>query len=99
MVTIRGVYDGKTFRALPTETLPVVHEEVPVAIIFLEERASDRLSGTSAERLRTARSAASFLSAKLSPVPLQAAAQEMDALRKSIGPISTSVYELIEEGR
>lgn len=37
MLTIRGIYDGKTFRVLPTEPLPEVQQEVPVAIIFLED--------------------------------------------------------------
>ena len=37
MLTIRGVYDGKIFRALPTESVPAVQREVPVAIIFLED--------------------------------------------------------------
>lgn len=36
MLAIRGVYDGKTFRALPNEPIPTVDQEVPVAIIFLE---------------------------------------------------------------
>ncbi len=30
MLTIRGVYNGKTFRALPSEPRPKVHQEVPV---------------------------------------------------------------------
>jgi hypothetical protein len=37
MLTIRGIYDGKTFKALPTEPLPTIDREVPVAIIFLED--------------------------------------------------------------
>jgi hypothetical protein len=37
MLAIRGVYDGKTFSALPGEPLPRVQREVPVAIVFLEE--------------------------------------------------------------
>ena len=37
MLTIRGIYDGKTFKVLPTEPLPNVQGEVPVAIIFLED--------------------------------------------------------------
>jgi hypothetical protein len=37
MLTIRGVYDGKTFSALPNEPLPRVQEEVPVAIVFLKD--------------------------------------------------------------
>jgi hypothetical protein len=37
MLAIRGVYNGKTFSALPSEPLPRVQRNVPVAIIFLEE--------------------------------------------------------------
>jgi len=37
MLAIRGIYDGKTFSALPSEPLPQVQWDVPVAIIFLEE--------------------------------------------------------------
>ena len=37
MLAIRGVYNGKTFSALPNEPLPRVQQDVPVAIIFLEE--------------------------------------------------------------
>jgi hypothetical protein len=37
MLAIRGVYDGKTFSALPHEPVPRVQHEVPVAIVFLEE--------------------------------------------------------------
>jgi len=41
LLTIRGVYDGKTFRALPAESVPPVSREVPVAILFLEEAQTD----------------------------------------------------------
>lgn len=37
MIAIRGVYDGKTFSALPGEPLPRVQRDMPVAIIFLDE--------------------------------------------------------------
>jgi hypothetical protein len=61
MLTIRGVYDGKTFKVLPTEPLPEVQQEVPVAIIFLEDipietqRRQDQIE--IAERMRSAREA------------------------------------------
>jgi hypothetical protein len=61
MLTIRGVYDGKTFKVLPTEPLPEVHQEVPVAIIFLEDipleaqRSQDQIEV--AARMRAAREA------------------------------------------
>lgn len=61
MLTIRGVYDGKTFRVLPTEPLPEVKQEVPVAIIFLEdvyiETQKHQEQIEIAERMRTAREA------------------------------------------
>jgi hypothetical protein len=34
MLTIRGVYDGKTIRPLPGEPLPEVEGEVEVQIVF-----------------------------------------------------------------
>lgn len=37
MIAIRGIYDGKTFSALPGEPVPRVQRDLPVAIIFLEE--------------------------------------------------------------
>lgn len=36
MLTIRGVYDGKTIRPLPGEPLPEVEGEVEVRIVFCE---------------------------------------------------------------
>jgi hypothetical protein len=42
MLTIRGVYDGKTFSALPNEPLPEVQGEVPVAIVFLKEISEEK---------------------------------------------------------
>jgi hypothetical protein len=37
MIAIRGIYNGKTFSALPGEPVPQVQRDMPVAIIFLEE--------------------------------------------------------------
>jgi len=42
MLTLRGTYDGKTFRVLPSEKLPKITREVPVAIIFLEDVTPER---------------------------------------------------------
>ena len=36
MIAIRATYDGKEFKPLPSESLPDVKTEVPVAIVFLE---------------------------------------------------------------
>jgi hypothetical protein len=42
LTAIRGTYDGKTFRVLPAEKLPIVTKEVPVAIVFLEPVADEQ---------------------------------------------------------
>ena len=61
MLAIRGVYEGKTFSALPNEPVPQVQHEVPVAIIFLEQVAPDadrrQHQVEVAQRMRTARNA------------------------------------------
>jgi hypothetical protein len=70
MLTIRGVYDGKSFKALPTESVPAVDHEVPVAIIFLEEVSTEILKRRDqievAERMRAAREAMSPLGVPVS---------------------------------
>jgi hypothetical protein len=59
MLTVRGTYDGKRIRVLPSEPIPPVSEEVPVAIIFLEDFAATihkrRYQTTIARRMRAAR--------------------------------------------
>jgi len=61
MLTIRGVYDGKTFSILPSEPLPQVQREVPVVIVFLEDVALEanrgQLQAEIAKRMRAARNA------------------------------------------
>jgi hypothetical protein len=37
MIAIQATYDGKNFKPLPSERLPEVNREIPVAIVFLEE--------------------------------------------------------------
>jgi len=65
MLAIRGVYDGKTFSALPNEPVPRVQQEVPVAMVFLEEvapeanRRQHQVEVT--RRMRTARNAMPLL--------------------------------------
>jgi len=61
MLAVRGVYDGKTFRALPNEPVPTVDREVPIAIIFLEEVSlkAQRRQVEIAKRMRAARDAMS----------------------------------------
>lgn len=67
MMTIRGIYDGKNIKPLPTEPLPEVDHEVPVAITFLEEMHPDGLQTQQqiARRMRTAREAMPILSESL----------------------------------
>jgi hypothetical protein len=61
MLAIRGVYDGKTFKVLPTEPLPEVRGEVPIAIIFLQEVSAEHEARQQlaevAKRMRRARDA------------------------------------------
>ncbi len=61
MMTIRGVYDGKAIKPLPTESLPAVDHEVPVAITFLEEIPADgdkrKRQAETAKRMRASREA------------------------------------------
>jgi hypothetical protein len=59
MLTIGGVYDGKTFSALTNEPVPQVQEEVPVAIVFFKEVAlqANRRECEAARRMRAARDA------------------------------------------
>jgi hypothetical protein len=61
MIAIRGVYNGKTFSALPGEPLPQVQRDMPVAIIFLEEVSLEEDKRQHqvevARRMRTARDA------------------------------------------
>jgi hypothetical protein len=61
MLTVRGIYDGKTFRVLPSERVPVVRRKVPVAIIFLEDVAAEERKRKRqvevARRMRAARAA------------------------------------------
>ena len=54
MVAVRGTYDGKEVHILPSEKLPQVAGEVPVAIIFLDEPMDDerrRLQVEAARRM------------------------------------------------
>lgn len=59
MLTIRGVYDGKTFKPLPTEPLPKIERVVPVAIVFLEDISTEeqlrQYQIEAAKRMRAAR--------------------------------------------
>ena len=109
MLTIRGVYDGKTFRALPNEPLPMVVGETPVEIVFLDqvtthdnprtENGDQQLSEKAQRLLATACSSRSLVSDSSSLLSPEEAGKRLDALRESIGPIGVSINELKDEGR
>jgi hypothetical protein len=51
LLTVRGVYDGKVIKVLPTELLPLVARKVPVAILFLEDTQTSPEENETPERL------------------------------------------------
>jgi hypothetical protein len=55
MLAVRGLYDGKTIRALPSERLPEVKSAVPVTIIFLGNFADEHTRQRLAEVARQMR--------------------------------------------
>lgn len=55
MLTIKATYDGSSFKPLPTEVLPEVEHEIPVAIVFLEEATWPVDEATQREAARTLR--------------------------------------------
>lgn len=61
MLTVRGTFDGKEFKPLPSERVPAIDREVPVAMLFLEEVGADnertRRQLEIAARMRAARAA------------------------------------------
>ncbi len=58
MIAVQATYDGKNFKLLPSERLPEVKGEVPVAIVFLEsEPASVESQREIFQRMRAARDA------------------------------------------
>lgn len=102
MLTIRGVYDGKTIKPLPDQPLPKVEGEIPVVITFSDLGSAKRnikaVSPLAKRLLESARLSSEFLppERRLSRAE---AARRMDERRKRIGPIRVSVTELIHEGR
>lgn len=58
MYAIRGVYDGKQVKVLPSEPLPRVNREVTVVIVFWEDVTTDHSARSQyeiARRMRAAR--------------------------------------------
>lgn len=89
MIAIRATYDGKNFTPLPSENLPKIDGKVQVAIIFLEEPATNGAGKTEQDN-ETPR-----------PRPAREweAARRMLAAREAMEPLDCSIKELIEEGR
>lgn len=83
MIAIQATYDGKNFNPLPSDQLPEVNKEVPVAIIFLEEEGiRNAKPGQDEKRRRQLESAL-----------------RMRARRDAMEPLGMTVAELLEEGR
>ena len=55
MLAVRGIYDGKSIRALPSEHLPEVTGSVRVAIIFLENVTDETMRRRQIETARRMR--------------------------------------------
>ena len=55
VITIRAVYDGQTFKALPGEPLPKVKGEVPVKIEFPDQREEEPSKDLQNRRTEAAR--------------------------------------------
>ena len=66
MYAIRGVYDGKQVKVLPSEPLPRVNREVTVAIVFWEDLGTDHSSRAQYEIARRMRAARDTMS----PLPM-----------------------------
>jgi hypothetical protein len=88
MVAIRAIYDGESFKPLPSEFLPKVNGEVEV-VLFLEEPVAN-----GAKRIEPEDEI---------PIPRPAreweAARRMRAARDAMEPLDCDIKDLIEEGR
>jgi hypothetical protein len=105
MIAIRGVYDGKTFRALENEEIPIINGEVPVALVFLHETKEvlKAQRETAARNLRALRDRMEPLGCSVKDLiadsRMDAAIEDMRALREEIGPVNVNIKDLIEDGR
>ncbi len=83
MIAVQATYDGKEFKPLPSERLPEVNGEVPVAIVFLDEVAiQNGKYGQDEKRKR-----------------LLESALRLRAQRDAREPLGMTVAELLEESR
>lgn len=105
MIAIRGVYDGKTFKALEDEVVPTINGEVPVALVLLGEsnEVVKEKREAAAQSLRALRERMEPLGCNVKdPVDgsrMSAAIEDMRALREEIGPVDVNIKDLIEDGR
>jgi hypothetical protein len=83
MIAIQATYDGKNFKPLPSERLPEVNREIPVAIVFLEEGSTQNEKPEQDEKRRR----------------LLDSALRMRAQRDAMEPLGMTVAELLEESR
>lgn len=83
MIAIQATYDGKNFKPLPSERLPEVNREIPVAIVFLEEGSTQNEKPEQDEKRRH----------------LLESALRMRAQRDAMEPLGMTVAELLEESR
>lgn len=85
MIAVQATYDGKEFKPLPSERLPDVSGEVPVAIVFLEQGAvQDEKPGQGPDEKRKR---------------LLESALKLRAQRDAMEPLDMTVAELLEESR
>ena len=83
MIAVQATYDGKEFKPLPSERLPDVSGEVPVAIVFLEQGViQNEKPGQDEKRKR-----------------LLESALRLRAQRDAMEPLGMTVAELLEESR
>ncbi|MEP7339558.1 MAG: hypothetical protein ABI977_17605 [Acidobacteriota bacterium] len=83
MIAIQATYDGKNFKPLPSERLPEVNREIPVAIVFLEEGSIQNEKPEQDEKRRR----------------LLESALRMRAQRDAMEPLGMTAAELLEESR
>ncbi len=83
MIAVQATYNGKEFKPLPSERLPKVNGEVPVAIVFLDEGTIQNEKHDQDEKRK--RSIESAL--------------RLRAQRDAMEPLGMTVAELLEEAR
>ncbi|MBS1787989.1 MAG: hypothetical protein JST85_09720 [Acidobacteria bacterium] len=85
MIAVQATYDGKEFKPLPSERLPDVKGEVPVAIVFLHEGTIQEEKPDQGQNEKRKR--------------LLESALRLRAQRDAMEPLGMTVAELLEESR